>query len=268
MEGRLVPPEPGRFQSFPRERWADEFALARRVPLSYIEWIVDGYGMDANPFPSRVDELMALSRTSGVEVRSLCADLFMEQPFVRCSEPEFAQRLAALEELIAAAGRCSINRIVIPFVDNSAIVTDEDASRAIRMLREALPAARAAGVELHLETALDPSAFAAFLARIDDPLVKVNYDSGNSASLGFRVEDEFAAYGSRIGSVHVKDRMLGGSTVPLGTGAADFRALFAALRAVRYAGDITMQVARGVPGDEVAWARANRAFIERFWPLA
>ncbi len=28
MEGRLFPPEAGRFQSFPREHWADEYLLA------------------------------------------------------------------------------------------------------------------------------------------------------------------------------------------------------------------------------------------------
>jgi hexulose-6-phosphate isomerase len=129
MEGRLVPPEPGRFQSFPRARWADEFELAKRVPLAYIEWIVDEYGEGVNPFPDRVDDLLALSQRTGVAVRSLCADLFMERPFVRCSDAEFAQRIAALDELIAAAGRCGIQRIVIPFVDRSKIESDERVTR-------------------------------------------------------------------------------------------------------------------------------------------
>jgi hexulose-6-phosphate isomerase len=268
MEGRLVPPEPGRFQSFPLTRWADEFELAQQVPLHYIEWIVDEYGAGVNPFPERVDELLMLARRTGVAVRSLCADLFMEQPFVRCSDAEFAQRIATLEEMIAAAQRCGINRIVIPFVDRSKIENEADEARALQMLQAALPAAHRTGVELHLETALAPAAFAALLAQADDPFVKVNYDSGNSASLGYRVADEFAAYGARIGSVHVKDRVLGGGTVALGTGDVDFPALFDALRAIAYSGDITLQVARGADGDEVAWTRANRAFVERFWPLA
>ena len=48
--------------------------------------------------------------------------------------------------------------------------------------------------------------------------MRVNYDSGNSASLGYRPRDEFAAYGSRVGSVHLKDRRLGAGTAPLGRG--------------------------------------------------
>jgi hexulose-6-phosphate isomerase len=90
----------------------------------------------------------------------------------------------------------------------------------------------------------------------------VNYDSGNSASLGYRPRDEFAAYGARVGSVHIKDRRRGGGTVPLGTGDTDFPALFDCLRAAGYRGDFILQAARGRPGDEVAWATANRSFVE------
>ena len=67
-------------------------------------------------------------------------------------------------------------------------------------------------------------------------MLKVNYDSGNSSSLGYHPRDEFAAYGCRVGSVHIKDRVRGGGTVPLGTGNADFPALFAALKKIAYRG--------------------------------
>ena len=93
--------------------------------------------------------------------------------------------------------------------------------------------------------------------------MKVNYDSGNSASLGFCVEAEFAAYGNTIGSVHIKDRLRHGGTVPLGNGNADFAALRRCLGKVNYNGDIILQVARGMPGDEIAWARRNREFVEQ-----
>ena len=49
MQGRLVPPEAGRFQSFPRDRWRDEFAFAAQAGLDAIEWIYDQYGEDVNP---------------------------------------------------------------------------------------------------------------------------------------------------------------------------------------------------------------------------
>ena len=80
-------------------------------------------------------------------------------------------------------------------------------------------------VELHLETDLDPGKFKSLLDEIKHPLIKVNYDSGNSGSLGYSPVEEFAAYGDRIGSFHIKDRVLGGGTVPLGTGERRFRKL-------------------------------------------
>ncbi len=124
-----------------------------------------------------------------------------------------------------------------------------------------LPVLDETGVELHLETSLAPQPFADLLARLPHPSVKVNYDSGNSASLGYSPRSEFAAYGSRVGSVHVKDRLRGGGTVPLGTGDADFEALFSCLADIGYEGDFVLQVARGTEGDEVNWARQNRAFL-------
>ena len=49
MQGRLSPPEEGRFQSFPRNSWRQEFIGARDAGISYIEWIYDDYGASANP---------------------------------------------------------------------------------------------------------------------------------------------------------------------------------------------------------------------------
>jgi hexulose-6-phosphate isomerase len=269
MQGRLVPPEPDRFQAFPRSHWRDEFLLAAKVPLDYIEWIVDEYGADVNPLFSigGVSDLLSLSRTSGVRIRSVCADYFMDNPLVRCSLEEYRQRETVLHDLIRRSGMLGVNRIVLPFVDASSMKTDDDQQRVITVVSNAVPIASDHNVELHLETDLDAPGFARFLQKLPFESVGVNYDSGNSASLGYKVDDEFQAYGSRIRSVHIKDRVRGGGTVPLGTGNADFPALFSAMQKVGYQGDITLQVARSISGDEVNWAVANRAFVTRFWPV-
>ena len=52
----------------------------------------------------------------------------------------------------------------------------------------------------------------------------INYDIGNSAALGYDSAEEISAYAPRILHVHVKDRVRGGTTVPLGTGNADLPA--------------------------------------------
>ena len=263
MEGRLVPPTEGRFQSFPRERWRDEFALAATAGLEAIEWIYDLYGADVNPIAGDdgLEQLRSLSAQTGIQVRSLCADYFMDKPLLRADEQEIDARAETLRWLLGQCAMLGMNRVVLPFVDASRIDSDEELGDVVAVVERVLPTVVASGVELHLETSLTPDRFADLLARLPHSMVKVNYDSGNSSSLGYRPIDEFAAYGARVGSVHIKDRVRGGGTVPLGSGDADFESLFKCLEDIAYRGDFVLQVARGTDGDEVAWARQNREFV-------
>ena len=232
MQGRLVPPAGGRIQAFPRENWAEEFPRAAAAGLDAIEWIFDCYGEGANPIETLegLSRLRRLAGEHGVAVRSLCADYFMERPLACAAEGERTERLGTLAWLLGQCAALGVGRVVLPFVDESSMRTPEQQSVVSDLLRRAVPAAERAGVELHLETDLNPEDFRHFLSLVRHPMVKVNYDSGNSASLGYDPREEFGAYGERVGSVHIKDRVRGGSTVPLGTGDTDFEALFAGLR--------------------------------------
>lgn len=263
MEGRLFPPEAGRFQCFPREHWADEFGLAAKVGLDTIEWIYDVYGVDVNPLATEagINQMRSLSKQFGVQVLSLCADYFMDKPLVRASVSEMTDRLVTFEWLLGRCQLLGMNRMVVPFVDASRIDTEEEFDNVCNTLTRLLPISEKAGIELHLETSLPPERFAELLARLPHPMLKANYDSGNSSSLGYKPREEFAAYGTRIGSVHIKDRVREGGTVPLGSGDADFQALAEGLKTVVYAGDFILQVSRGIPGDEVNWTRQNREFV-------
>jgi L-ribulose-5-phosphate 3-epimerase len=264
MQGRLIPPMDGRFQCFPRGRWAEEFPLAAEAGLQAIEWIYDAYGAEENPIASAagIAQIKSLSETHRIGVFSVCADYFMDFPLVRINEQETQERLNKLFWLMRQGQALGIHRLVLPFVDASRIETEAEESAVVQCLTLAMPVAEETGVEIHLETSLAPAPFASLLSKVHHPMLKVNYDSGNSSSLGYHPTDEFAAYGQRVGSVHIKDRVLGGGTVPLGTGDADFSALFAALRKIEYSGDVILQVARPASGNEVAWAKQNLAFVQ------
>jgi hexulose-6-phosphate isomerase len=188
----------------------------------------------------------------------------MDKPLLRCGRREIAERLQELAIILRHGRDLGVKRVVIPFVDASAIRSLQDFVAVEDALDAAMPLAEETGLEIHLETSLGPTEFARLLDRIPHPRLKVNYDSGNSASLGYSPADEFAAYGDRVGSVHIKDRLLNGGTVPLGTGNADFRSLFSCLKKFDYQGDFTLQVARGIPGDEVDWAKQNVEFVRGY----
>lgn len=263
MQGRLVPPEGGHFQSFPRERWRDEFPLAAQAGLNAIEWIFDVCGEDANPLASDagVAEMHAVSHKTGIAVRSLCADYFMDRPFLRTTQTERKELIHKMEWLLSRCRIAGVGRVVVPFVDKSRIENENDELQTLSILRALLPAAEKNNVELHVETSLAPQPFAALLEQCPHPLLRVNYDSGNSSSLGYRVSDEFVAYGHRIGSVHIKDRLRGGGTVPLGTGNADLPAVFSGLAALPYRGDYVLQIARSELGQELPWIAQSRAWV-------
>jgi hexulose-6-phosphate isomerase len=263
MQGRLLPPQGGLFQCFPREGWATELAFAAQAGLDSIEWIYDVYGEGANPIASDegVNQIRGLSQQFGVAVVSLCADYFMERPLI--STPKM-RRGQSVERLFWLLDRChiaGIKRIVLPFVDNSRIAGNSEMAEAVAILRDVLPGAAKACVEIHLETSLEPGAFAQLLDQLPFANAKANYDIGNSASLGYDFEEELATYGERIGSVHIKDRRRGGGTVPLGQGDADIPGVLEGLHRLGFSGDFILQVARGEPGNEIEWARHNRAIL-------
>ncbi len=277
MQGRLSPPEDGRFQSFPRQGWRDEFALARAAGFSYIEWIhddFDAWQSDTDPGHNPIftdeglTELDDLKAEHGISTPALCGDWFMEHPLIRCTPEERQHREQHLHALIPIAQRIGATRIVLPFVDNARMTTEREKTQVLDILKHALPVAETHSVELHLEADFNPADFRAFLARLDHPSLKVNWDSGNSSGLGYIATEEFAAYGRRIGSIHIKDRYRkpegGIETRPLGTGSADFDDVFRAIRSIGYAGGLTLQVARGTPGDEINFLRTQLDFVRQY----
>lgn len=271
MQGRLSPPEQGRFQCFPRSHWRQEIASAQQAGIDYIEWIYDEYGRTVNPVETDagIRELQALKAECKIATPALCADWLMDFPLIRCAPQQQQEREAVLHALLKKARAMGAWRIVLPFVDAASMKTEEEKHQVIEILRRALPVAESCGVELHLEADLAPDDFARFLTAIPHSIVKVNYDSGNSSGLGFVAHEEFAAYGERIGSIHIKDRLRrpDGSVVsmPLGQGNADFEDLFASMRSIGYRGGLTLQAARDADGDEVDWVRTQAEFVRRYW---
>ena len=263
MQGRLSPPVGAHIQAFPWDTWEQEFAAASTARVKLIEWIVDADRFEENPLltdrgRARMHEL---EQDTGTLVRTVCADCFMAWPLTTLNDPERRARLAALSQIVKAAAIYGVHTITLPFVDASAIETADDRRAVIAAMTVAFPQAEKAGVRLALETSLPPTEFRSLIDDLAPLPIGVNYDSGNSAALGYDVRQELDAYGSSVAVVHVKDRVRGGSTVPLGEGNADFPAFFAALRAMDYSGPLILQAARR--GNEVETIRAYARFVQQ-----
>jgi hexulose-6-phosphate isomerase len=261
MQGRLSPSVGGKIQAFPSETWKEEFEYAKECGFDLIDWVIEALDLDKNPLLTDrgLAEIERLGNKTGVRVGAVCADYFMEYPLLRCSEE---QRKERLEKVLLFARRLSIAGIPymeLPFVDNSAIQTYDELKQLTKMFSPILDKIKSLDVTISFETSLPPEKLRGFLVELNHPSARANYDMGNSASLGYNPEEELLAYGQDIVTIHVKDRVLGGGTVPLGTGDTDFDTCFEMLTKIGYQGPYILQAARG--SEEISWNKKNRDFL-------
>lgn len=251
MQGRLSPLIGGRIQAFPVENWKDEFPLAQRINIYLMEWTLDQERLYENPLLTETGqaEIRALCKRHELSIPSLTGDCFMQAPVWKA---QGARRIALGHDFVEIARGCAavgITMMVVPLVDNGRLEGADQEDVLVRFLESQADFLAANRLKVVFESDYVPQELARFIARLNPVLFGINYDIGNSAALGFDPQEEFAAYGQRVINVHVKDRVLGGTTVPLGTGSADFDAVFAALSQVNYRGNFILQTARAADGD-------------------
>ena len=251
MQGRLSPVINGRIQAFPWENWKDEFPLAQQINIHLMEWTLDQERLYENPLLTKTGqaEIRALCQRHELGIPSLTGDCFMQAPLWKAQGVE---RRALERDFIEIAKGCAaigITLLVVPLVDNGRLEDVDQENNLVAFLEGQTDFLALHGLKVVFESDYAPQELARFIARLDPALFGINYDIGNSAALGFNPQDEFAAYGSRIINVHVKDRVLGGTTVPLGTGNANFDAVFTALTQINYQGNFILQTARAADGN-------------------
>jgi L-ribulose-5-phosphate 3-epimerase len=250
MQGRLLPKYKGRYQAHPVGYWMDEFAVAQDFGLSSIEFILDYDDVNLNPLLSSegIEEIIAAVKSTGVKVNTICADYFMEAPLHHIDEVVRLKSLEILQKLILTSSKLNITDIVIPCVDQSSLKSENDIQIFIESINAVLPIAEAANVNICLETDLAPRPFVSLLDQFPSRNITVNYDTGNSAALGFNCIEEFSCYGERISDIHIKDRKLGGGSVQIGTGDTNFDDFFKALKSITYNKPFILQVYRDEEG--------------------
>jgi hexulose-6-phosphate isomerase len=263
MQGRLSPLIDEKIQAFPWGFWEAEFALAAGIGLSCMEWTLDHERIFENPFmtaPGRA-LIRELSAAHGIEIPSLTGDFCMQAPFWKTSGREQQELVGIFEKVLLSCAEAGIELLVVPLVDNGAL--DNPAERTVleRQLFEFQPLLRQHGLKIAFESDLPPASLAAFIDGFPAELFGINFDIGNSASLGWDPVEEIPLLAPRIVNVHVKDRVLGGTTVALGSGAADLPKVFSLLRAVQYGGNFILQTARAADGTHVETIGRYRKFV-------
>ncbi len=243
MQGRLLPMIDKRIQTFPYNCWKEEFKIAAENNFDSIEWIIDKY---ENPITDETEiyQIEKLSSEYDVKINSICCDFFMDNLLFRISEEEQRQNLSVLKKLMENAHTLGIKILEIPLVDSSSIKNEEEEDELVTNLKKITQDANDLDIFIGLETDYQPQKILKLLKKIGDDKIVLNYDIGNSSSLGFDPKEELTLLGKYIKNIHIKDRKLNGSTVPFGEGDADFDLFFSTLSDIDYKGDLILQGAR------------------------
>lgn len=251
MQGRLSPITGGKIQAFPWDYWQSEFEIARDLGFELIEWTIDQERLDENPLMtgSGCQQIRNLCSQYGVTIRSLTGDCFMQAPFWKSEGSQRQSLLEQMKEVLIAAASLDIDYIVVPLVDNGSLENQHQIDVLYQELDKICPILRDGNLKIVFESDFDPAALLKLIFALDGKYFGINYDIGNSAALGYDPVEEITTYGSYIDNVHVKDRLLGGTTVPLGQGNANLPLVFQLLKEANYQGQYILQTARAVDND-------------------
>lgn len=267
MQGRLCDRVDGKIQAFPWQDWEQEFPVAKQIDIKLMEWTLDQDNLYENPLMTETGraKIKALSNEYQVAIDSLTGDCFMQAPFFKADDATRGSLLEDLSEIIKACADVGIKYVLIPLVDNGSIQTLEQQESLIEGLLPLSQRLIDKKMKIVFESDFPPEKLASFIALFPEDAFGINYDIGNSAALGYSPEKEIYAYGHRIDNVHIKDRVLHGTTVPLGTGNANFPAVFEALKKSQYSGNFILQTARADDNQHAAAISRYRDMANQWW---
>jgi hexulose-6-phosphate isomerase len=126
-------------------------------------------------------------------------------------------------------------------LETSALDSPEQVQQATESIQSVCPALEAHDVTLGLELEIPGEAYAALIRGIGHPRVRAYYDTGNSTAQGLDIATDIVPLLPLLEAVHVKDRLVSGTSQPFGRGAANFPGFFAVLASAGYQGDFLTQ---------------------------
>jgi hexulose-6-phosphate isomerase len=263
MQGRLSPIVDGRIQQFPTTNWKTEIEIAAKYKFTKMEWTIDSDTLNKNPLLTSNGQnlIIEMCKFHSLSIPSITCDYFMENPPWKSDKSHIIETMEKIFEGMVAIGA---RLIVIPLVDNSSIVTEEEEKILRNFFLKISDTIRSFNISVCFESDYKPKKLKKFIEEFPKNMFGINYDIGNSASLGFPPLEEILSYGNRILNVHVKDRKYKGATVPLGEGDADFEAIFKLLYNSDYRGNYILQTARAQNNDHLS-ALIKYRDMTRIW---
>jgi len=254
IQGRLLKKFRNQYQSHPATEWQKEFQIANKNNIKYIEFIFDNFKPELNPLITKngIKEIINLKKKYKIKIDTICADYFMDNPLHTNNKLDTALSLKVLEILIESCKNYKCKNIILPCIDKSSLKKNKKyIENLVSIFAKVEKKLNKNKVNLLLESDLEPNTLHKIIKKIDSKNFGINYDTGNSASLGYNTEEEFSAYGKYIGEIHIKDRVLNGGPILLGKGNVNFKMFFDCIKKFNYNGLYIMQTYRDLLGKKL-----------------
>lgn len=260
MQGRMVASEKkNKIQYFPIKNWKKEFQLMAKNKIKKLEWTVNFEKIKQNPLlnENQLFEILKYKKKFKIEIPSVTCDFFMEKPFFKKNK----KTLNILRKIIYNGTKIGIKYFILPLVDTASINKNVNYEKLVIKELKKFRKYLTIDQKILFEIDFEPKKLKQFINNFNKSF-GISYDSGNSASLGYIVNEE-EIYFNRVHNIHIKDRYLNGATVRLGNGNCDFKSLFNLLKRINYNKNLILQTARSKKNhvDEI---NRNIKFIKKF----
>tara|TARA_B100000900_G_C20554216_1_gene706072 strand:+ start:169 stop:990 length:822 start_codon:yes stop_codon:yes gene_type:complete len=262
MQGRLVDSEKkGSIQYFPAKNWTKEFEIAKKIKIKRIEWTINFENIQNNPlYNGNLKTLKQMISKYKIKVPSVTLDYFMQKPFFKkVQKKEKLNIIKNLKKIIYNGNRIGVKYYVFPLVDNSSIKSGTEEKELIKQIKKLIKLLKK-NSQILFEIDYAPDKIIDFIKKFKSKKIGINYDTGNSAGLNYNFEDEFR-YMKYIKNIHIKDRILNGTTVRLGKGNWDYKKFFQLIKN-NYKGNYILQTARCKKNKHVEEILINKKFFE------
>ena len=246
VQGRALPQSDESLQSFPFN-WSDEFPLIQQLGFDGIEWIYDKKSEFTNPIldSEESQKIKSISKKFNVSLENIVFDWFITNSLFRKDEISLKNKIKKLVDLIEKSQNIGFKQIIFPLLEENAINNSNDMDIFLKIFSDdILSVLNLNKIEIHFETSLPPISELEFISKLDHNQTKICFDMGNSASMGYDPADVLNRIAPYLGTVHIKDRLLDGDSVPLGEGAVDFSKVFSILNEINFSGYFSFQAYR------------------------
>lgn len=263
VQGRTLPQIGDSIQYFP-SNWKDEFPLMKDLGFYGIEWIYDKISESDNPILSEKgrNEILEISNAYDIKLENIVLDWFIRHPLLMDDEFTVEKKIQKLMDLIDLSSKSGFKRIIFPLLEQNNISAESKKKEFITVLsNNILDKLESNNIEMHLETSLPPEQEYELLNELNHKKIKLCFDMGNNASEGYDGPSTLKIIREFLGSVHIKDRVLHGKTVPLGEGEVKFSDVFAILKRINFNGPYSFQTFRNRESNNMVLLQNNLKFI-------